>query len=109
MFLILLLLAAAPLVTWNFRTARMEGASGNVREAAANVKNTAEGIVAAGRLKDVAVLRSQADLLHQKVVSAGLAAANLDQVDGGVEALRQVSTGAVGETSPASTPAPEVP
>lgn len=109
MLVLVLLLAAAPLVTWNFRTARMEGAAGNVIEAAAALRATAEGVVAAGRVQDVAVLRSQADALHQKVVSASLAAANLDQVDGGVEALRQVSTGAVEAESDGSTPAPTEP
>lgn len=117
--LFVLLLAAGPLVNWNYRTARMEGAAGDLKSAAAALRQTAEGIASAGRLKDVAVLRSQADALHQKVMSATLAAQVLDQfegtaglgveagveggVEGGVEAPSTPSTPPVEESSPASS------
>ena len=104
MLLIVLLLAAMPLETWGFRTARMEGAAGDMKRAAAAVQATANGIASSGRLRDVAVLRSQADALHQKVVSASLAAGNLDQIEGGVEGLRQVSTGGAVAPSAPETP-----
>lgn len=79
MLALLVLLAALPADTWSLRTSRMEGAAGNVREAAAAFRGTAEEVAAAGRVRDVAVLRSQAAALHRRVVSASLAAKMLDQ------------------------------
>lgn len=79
MFALILLLAALPADTWSLRTARMEGAAGNIREAAQALGSTASGIAEAGRVKDVAVLHSQAELLHRRVLSATLAAKLLDQ------------------------------
>ncbi len=79
MFALILLIAALPADTWSLRTARMEGAAGNVREAAAALRETAAGIGSAGRLQDVAILHSQANRLNQRVVSASLASKMLDQ------------------------------
>lgn len=83
MLALILLLAALPADTWSLRTSRMEGAAVNVREAAEALQATAEGIASTGRVKDVAVLRSQALALHQKVASASLAATMLDQPEPG--------------------------
>ena len=76
---LLLLLAALPADTWSMRISRMEGAAGNVREEATALRQTAEGVASAERVKDVATLRSQAASLHKRVVSASLAAKMLDQ------------------------------
>ena len=83
MLALILLLAALPADTWSLRTSRMEGAAVNVREAAEALRATADGIATLGRVKDVAVIHSQATLLHQKVVSASLAARLLDQGEPG--------------------------
>lgn len=79
MLLLLVLLATAPPELWSLRVARMEGAAVNVKEAAAAARATASGIASSGRLRDVAVLHSQANALHQRVVSASLAAKLLDE------------------------------
>ena len=81
MYVLILLLAALPADTWNLRTARVEGAAGNTREAAALVKATAQGIADAGRVRDVALLHSQTRALNQKVTSLALAAEQLDQAE----------------------------
>lgn len=83
MFALIILLALVPAETWSMRTARMEGAAGNVREAAGALATTAEEIASGGRVRDVALLRSQASTLHQRVLSAGLAASLLDQPEPG--------------------------
>ena len=77
MWALLILVAAAPDV-WLVRTARMEGAAVNVKEAASALRLTAEDIAAAGRVQSVARLHSQADDLNRRVVSARLAADVLD-------------------------------
>ena len=83
MLALILLLAALPTETWSLRTSRMEGAAVGVREAAEALRTTAQGIADLGRVKDVAVLHSQAQALHQKVASASLAASMLDQPEPG--------------------------
>lgn len=88
---VLLLLAALPLgeavalelpaSLWSLRTSRMEGAAVSAREAAAAARFTAESIAAAGRVQSVATLHSQAVELNRKVVSARLAAEQLDRAE----------------------------
>ena len=81
MWALLILVAAASSQTWMVRTSRMEGAAVNVKEAAADLRATAEQVAASGRLTDVAVISSQAFELNRRVVSAGLAAKVLDEAD----------------------------
>lgn len=74
----------APAVTlteadWLVRTARIEGASANVREAARAVKRTADAIGQAGRLVELARLDGEAATLEKKFVGLDLAADVLDE------------------------------
>ena len=64
---------------WAVRLARMEGASVNIEEAAAQLVQTAEQVSRAGRLTHLAELSSDARLLNLRIVSAGLAAEVLDE------------------------------
>ena len=59
---------------WNVRVFRMEGAAVSVREAADTLYTISMDVGQSGRAQQAARIRSAADTLHQKVVSAGLAA-----------------------------------
>ena len=64
---------------WMIRTARMEGAAGNVRETAVKLRETAERVSASGRISAVAELIGDSEELNRRVHSAVLAAEVLDQ------------------------------
>ncbi len=64
---------------WPVRTARMEGASVNIEEAAAQAEETAQSIADSGRLVRMVELLSDAAELNRRVVSAELAAGVLDE------------------------------
>ncbi len=64
---------------WLVRTARMEGAAGNLEETAASVRETAAKIQASGRVSALAALHADADELNRRVISAQLAADVLDR------------------------------
>lgn len=59
---------------WMVHTARMEGASVNVEEAAADLQRTATQISEGGRLTALSALAADAAKLERRVVSAKLAA-----------------------------------
>ena len=59
---------------WLVRASRMEGAAGNVREAAQALQGAARSITAGGRVQAVAELSSAAAELDRRVSSAALAA-----------------------------------
>ena len=65
---------------WIVHTARMEGASVNVEEAAADLQKTAAAIAEGGRLTALAALAADAEKLDRRVVSARLAAQVLTDV-----------------------------
>jgi hypothetical protein len=71
--------AEAPHPQWNTRVLRMEGAAVSVRQAAESLQSISMDIVSSGRAQQAARVRSAADSLHRKVVSAGLAAAVLEE------------------------------
>ena len=64
---------------WLVRTARIEGAAGNVKEWAAAVQEAAGRIQAQGRLTGMPELVSRTDELNRRVVGAALAAEVLDR------------------------------
>ncbi len=64
---------------WLVRTARIEGAAGNVKEAASAVAETASGIAEGGRLDHLAELLGRANQLDRRIISARLAAEVLDE------------------------------
>ena len=64
---------------WNVRVLRMEGAAVSVREAAEHLQTISMDVATSGRAQQAARVRSAADTLHRKVVSAGLAANILDE------------------------------
>ena len=64
---------------WMVRTARMEGAAGNVHETAVKLRETAERVAASGRISSVAELIGDSEELNRRVQSAVLAAEVLDQ------------------------------
>lgn len=64
---------------WTIRTARMEGAAVNVREASDEVGATARRIAESGRLHSLSELGSDMGELNRRVVSAKLAAEVLDE------------------------------
>ncbi len=59
---------------WLVRTARIEGAAANVREAAVDLKRTADAIGQAGRMTELARLRGEATQLEKRVIGLKLAA-----------------------------------
>jgi hypothetical protein len=65
---------------WMVHTARMEGASVNVEEAAADLQRTAAQIAEGGRLTALSALAADAAKLERRVVSAKLAAQVLTDV-----------------------------
>jgi len=58
---------------------RMEGAAVSVRKAAEQLQSIAADVSRSGRIQQLARIRSATDKVHQKVVSAGLAAGVLDE------------------------------
>jgi len=75
--------AAEPLrleqADWLVRTARIEGAAGNVKEAAAAVAEVASDIAEGGRLDHLAEFLGRADQLDRRIISTRLAAEVLDE------------------------------
>ena len=71
--------AEAPHQEWNIRVLRMEGAAVSVRQAAESLQSLSMDIVSSGRAQQAARVRSAADTLHRKVVSARLAAQVLEE------------------------------
>jgi len=59
---------------WLVRTSRLEGAASDIREHAAQLRETAAAIQSRGRLSSIAVLVSDAQQLNRRVVAGELAA-----------------------------------
>jgi len=64
---------------WLVRTARIEGAAGNVKEAAGAVAETATAIAEGGRLDHLAELLGRAHQLDRRIISTRLAGEVLDE------------------------------
>ncbi|MFT4974514.1 MAG: hypothetical protein ACI8S6_000397 [Myxococcota bacterium] len=64
---------------WMVRMARMEGAAGNVRESAEQLRTSLVRIASSGRLVGMAEVVSSADELNRRVQSSMLAVEVLDQ------------------------------
>ncbi len=75
--------AGPPADAWSVRVLRMEGAAVSVRESAESLQSTCSDVARLERIQQVARMRSAADQLHKRVVSAQLAASVLHE---GIEA-----------------------